>query len=102
MLRGGGGNFGIVTSFEYRLHPVAEILGGTVVHPLDQAEAYLAFLTDPQAGVPVVAMLLGYNGPLDEGENVLAPARHFGRPVAVWWARCRMPCARPCWMIPLA
>lgn len=80
-LRGGGGNFGIVTSFEYQLHPIAEVLGGMVVHPLDQAadvarfyrdlcptlpdqaEAYLALLTEPQAGVPVVAMLLGYNGP---------------------------------------
>ena len=99
-LRGGGGNFGIVTSFEYRLHPVAEILGGMVVYPLDQAvdvarfyrdlcptlpdeaEAYLAFITEPQAGVPVVAVLLGYNGPLDEGEKVLAPARQFGHPVA--------------------
>jgi FAD/FMN-containing dehydrogenase len=99
-LRGGGGNFGIVTSFEYRVHPVAEVLGGMVAYPLDQAadvarfyrdlcptlpdqaEAYLAFITEPQAGVPVVAMLLGYNGPLDEGEKVLAPARQFGRPVA--------------------
>ena len=99
-LRGGCGNFGVVTSFEYRLHPVGQILGGLVVYPLDQAadvarfyrdlcpalpdeaEAYLAFITDPQAGVPVVAMILGYNGPIDEGEKVLAPARQFGRPVA--------------------
>jgi FAD/FMN-containing dehydrogenase len=99
-LRGGCGNFGVVTSFEYRVHPVGEILGGMVVYPLDQAadvarfyrdlcptlpdeaEAHLAFLTEPQAGVPVVAMALGYNGPLDEGEKVLAPARQFGRPVA--------------------
>ena len=36
-LRGGGGNFGVVTSFEYRLHPVGEVLGGLVVYPLDQA-----------------------------------------------------------------
>jgi hypothetical protein len=48
----------------------------------DEAEAYCALLTDPQAGVPVVALLLGYNGPLTEGERVLAPAREFGRPVA--------------------
>lgn len=99
-LRGGSGNFGVVTSFEYRLHPVGQILGGLVVYPLDQAadvarfyrdlcpalpdeaEAYLAFITEPQAGVPVVAMILGYNGPLDEGEKVLAPARQFGQPVA--------------------
>lgn len=99
-LRGGSGNFGVVTSFEYRLHAVGEILGGLVVYPLDQAvdvarfyrdlcpalpdeaEAYLGFITEPQSGMPVVAMILGYNGPIDEGERVLAPARQFGRPVA--------------------
>jgi FAD/FMN-containing dehydrogenase len=99
-LRGGGGNFGVVTSFEYRLHPVREALGGLVVYPLDQAgdvtrfyrdfcptlpdeaEAYLGLLTEPEAGMPVVAMILGYNGPIAEGETVLAPARQIGRPVA--------------------
>lgn len=80
-LRGGCGNFGVVTSFEYRVHPVGQILGGMVVYPLDkagdvarfyrelcptlpdEAEAYLAFVTEPQAGIPVIAMILGYNGP---------------------------------------
>ena len=99
-LRGGCGNFGVVTSFEYRVHPVGQILGGMVVYPLDQAgdvarfyrelcptlpdeaEAYLAFVTEPQAGIPVIAMILGYNGPIDKGEKVLAPARQFGHPVA--------------------
>jgi FAD/FMN-containing dehydrogenase len=98
-LRGGGGNFGVVTSFLYRLHPVEMVLGGLVAYPLDQArevtrfyrdfcptlpdeaEAVLAFITDPQAGIPVVAMILGYNGPIDEGEKVLAPARQFGSPL---------------------
>ena len=98
-LRGGGGNFGIVTSFEYRLHPVEQVLGGLVLYPLDQAravlrfyrefcrtlpdeaEAYAALLTAPQ-GMPVVALLLGYNGPIAEGEEVLAPARRFGTPLA--------------------
>ena len=99
-LRGGCGNFGVVTSFEYRVHPVGQILGGMVVYSLDQAgdvarfyrelcptlpdeaEAYLAFVTEPQAGIPVIAMILGYNGPIDKGEKVLAPARQFGHPVA--------------------
>ncbi len=99
-LRGGGGNFGIVTSFEYQLHEVGPIiLGGLVIHPLDQAaevlrfyrefsadlpdeaEAYVALLTTPD-GHPVVALVLGYNGPIDEGEQVLAPARRFGTPLA--------------------
>src|SRR5262252_7523517 len=86
-LRGGGGNFGVVTSLEYRLHPVTQVLGGMVIYPLDQArdvlrfyrdfssalpddaEAYAALLTAPQ-GMPVAAMILGYNGPIAEGEKV--------------------------------
>ena len=98
-LRGGGGNFGIVTSFEYRLHPVTQVMGGLVIYPLDQArealrfyrdfcpglpdeaEAYCGLLTSPE-GMPVFALILGYNGPIEDGEKVLAPARRFGRPVA--------------------
>ena len=98
-LRGGGGNFGVVTALEFRLHPVTQVLGGMVLHPLDrasemlrfyrdfcatlpdEAEAYAALLTSPE-GVPVAAMLLGYNGPIEEGERVLAPARQFGQPIA--------------------
>ena len=98
-LRGGGGNFGIVTSFEYRLHPINQVLGGMVLYPLDQAgavlrfyrdvsgtlpdeaEAYCALITSPE-GTPVAAMMLGYNGPIADGEKILAPARKFGRPVA--------------------
>ena len=98
-LRGGGGNFGVVTSLEYRLHPVTQVLGGLVLHPLeqahsvlrfyrdfcatlpDEAEAFAALLTAPQ-GMPVVALLLGYNGSLEDGEKVLAPARRFGNPIA--------------------
>src|SRR4030095_12852618 len=98
-LRGGGGNFGVVTSLEYRLHPVAQVLGGLVLYTLeqaqavlrfyrdfcpslpDQAEAFAALLTAPQ-GLPAVALLLGYNGPLEDGEKILAPARRFGKPIA--------------------
>ncbi len=42
-LRGGGGNFGVVTSFEFRLHPVSMVLGGLVIHPRDQAAELLKF-----------------------------------------------------------
>jgi len=98
-LRGGGGNFGVVTSLEYSLHPVTQVLGGLVLYPLeqapavlrfyrdfcrtlpDEAEAFAALLTAPQ-GMPVVALLLGYNGSLEDGEKVLAPARRFGQPIA--------------------
>ena len=97
-LRGGGGNFGAVTSLEYRLHPVTESLSGLVIYPLDQArdvlrfyrgfcatlpdeaEAFAGLLTHD--GAPVVAMVLGYNGPVEAGERVLAPARQFGKPIA--------------------
>jgi FAD/FMN-containing dehydrogenase len=98
-LRGGGGNFGVVTAAEYRLHAVSQVLGGMLLYPLDQAravlrfyrdfcadlpdeaEAYAALLTAPQ-GFPVAALLLGYNGPVAEGERVLEPARRFGQPLA--------------------
>ena len=98
-LRGGGGNFGVVTAFEYTLHPVSQVLGGMLIYPLEQAievlrfyrdfcptlpddaEANAALLTSPD-GIPVAAMLLGYNGPIEQGERVLAPARRFGKPMA--------------------
>jgi FAD/FMN-containing dehydrogenase len=98
-LRGGGGNFGVVTSLEYRVHEVSQVLGGLVLYPLDQArdmlrfyrdfcatlpdeaEAYAALLTAPQ-GMPVAALMLGYNGPIPDGEKIFARARQFGTPIA--------------------
>jgi FAD/FMN-containing dehydrogenase len=98
-LRGGGGNFGVVTTFEFQLHPITQVLGGLVLHPLDsatemlrfyrdfcatlpdEAEAYAGLLTSPE-GMPVAAMVLGYNGSIAEGERILAPAKQFGKPAA--------------------
>ena len=45
-LRGGGGNFGVVTSFEYQLHPVGPVLAGMVVHPMSEAKTVLRFYRD--------------------------------------------------------
>ena len=42
-VRGGGGNFGVVTSFEYQLHPVGPVLAGVVIYPFEQAKAVLTF-----------------------------------------------------------
>jgi FAD/FMN-containing dehydrogenase len=99
-LRGGGGNFGVVTGFEFQLHPVAKVLGGLVIHPIsgaeallkfyrgfcqdlpDEAEAFAGLLTLPD-GPPVAALILGYNGEdLDAGLRMLEPARRFGSPIA--------------------
>ncbi len=108
-LRGGGGNFGVVTSFEYRLHSVGPIvLAGIIVHPAERAVEVLRFYRDyiatapdelttilnlrmaPAApflpehihGLPVIGIVVCYTGPIDEGERVLEPLRKFGEPLA--------------------
>jgi FAD/FMN-containing dehydrogenase len=99
-LRGGSGNFGVVTSLEFQLHPVGPtVLGGFIFHPLDQAlevarfyreftssapdelTTYLAFATSPD-GHPVTAFIVCYSGAVEAGEAILAPLRGFGSPLA--------------------
>ncbi|PXX97198.1 FAD-binding oxidoreductase [Halomonas sp. LBP4] len=96
-LRGGGGNFGVVTSFAYRLHPVGPVLGGELVYPLDRARDVLRFYRDWSSTAPdevradatllsgpegpVLDIKMCYCGPLEEGEAVLQPMRAFGAPV---------------------
>ncbi len=98
-LRGGGGNFGVVTSFEYRLHPLPPVLAGMVVHPMEKAGEVLRFyrdfarscpdemlaaaalMTSPE-GEPVAVIIASYIGDPVTGEALLAPLRKFGRPLA--------------------
>lgn len=99
-LRGGGGNFGIVTDFEFRLHPVGPtILGGMRLYPLDQARAVLQFyrtfsseapddltafavmMTLPN-GPQAIAIACAWFGDAVAGEEALAPLRAFGTPMA--------------------
>src|SRR5579875_410876 len=106
-LRGGGGNFGVVTSFEFKVHRVGPmVLGGLVVHALAKAREVLSFFrefardssdeltmlgvlfTAPPApflpekihNTQVVAIAGCYCGPIEEGEEVLKPLREFGTP----------------------
>jgi FAD/FMN-containing dehydrogenase len=107
-VRGGGGNFGIVTEFEFRLNPVGPyVVAGPVFWPMEDAPEVLRFYRDWIAGCPdelmtiavqrrapalpivppdlvgkhVVAIVACYAGPVEEGERVLRPLKEFGSPV---------------------
>jgi len=108
-LRGGGGNFGVVTSFEYRLHAIGtEVLSGLIVHPLAQARKVLEFYREFTAKAPdelgvwfvmrkapplpflpeswhgkeILALAACYTGDLETGKKALQPLRSFGQPIA--------------------
>ena len=109
-LRGGGGNFGVVTTFELRLHPVGpEVFGGLVMHPFESGRELLALWRDVMREAPdelslafmyaaiaeddeesppelrgkIAAVVAGmHSGTLAEGEEALRPIREFGAPAA--------------------
>ena len=108
-VRGGGGNFGVVTSFEYRLHPVGpEVLAGLIVHPFDDAAELLRRYRDAVQGAPdaltawvvmrkapplpflpasvhgkeVVVIATCFAGRREDGERALRPLRAIGKPIA--------------------
>jgi FAD/FMN-containing dehydrogenase len=98
-IRGGGGNFGIVTTFEYQLFPVGPmLLAGSVAYPYDQARDAMRFyhalartapdelsldaaLATTPSGERVFSISACYVGPIDEGERFVKPLRAHGRPI---------------------
>jgi FAD/FMN-containing dehydrogenase len=108
-LRGGGGNFGVVTAFEFEAQPHGpEVVAGLVLHPAARAKEVLALFRQATAeapdglchllimrkapplpvlpqevhGAPVVGIAVCYSGPPEEGEELVAPIRRFGQPLA--------------------
>jgi hypothetical protein len=97
-VRGGGGNFGVVTSFEYQLHPVGQLLGGMVIWPVkdgrqalevfrevtmtgpDELSCAYAIVILPEMG-KVALVAACYNGPADRGESLVRPFRRVGAPL---------------------
>jgi FAD/FMN-containing dehydrogenase len=96
-MRGGGGNFGVVVSFTYRLHPVTTVLAGPISYPPEQAADALrlyhqvastapdslttaASVTRGADGKPAVSVVVCWSGPAEEGAEVLRPLREFGPP----------------------
>ncbi len=99
-VRGGGGNFGIVTSFEFQLHAVAEVYGGLIAHPFEAAGDFLRFLAAYTAdvadeltvmpllvhapdgsGTKLAATAVAHFGSSEKAESDLQPLLNFGAPV---------------------
>jgi FAD/FMN-containing dehydrogenase len=105
--RGGGGNFGVVTEFEFDLHPMGpQLLGGMLMYPAPMARDVLRnfrevmanapdelcagaalisappeeFVPEPVRGQPVLGVVACYAGPLEDAEEGLRPLREFGPP----------------------
>lgn len=98
-IRGGSGNFGVVTSFTYALHPVDTVLGGPVIYPVAQARDILphyhriasvcpdelstaALFTSAPDGSLVLAIVVCWSGPADAGTAAVSPFRSLATPVA--------------------
>lgn len=101
-LRGGGGNFGVATSFTYRLHPLQTVAGGLIAHPLDAAPDLLRFYRDAVAdasdeltvfaglvhapdgsGAKLAALVVFHTGDAEAAERDLDPFKTWGSPLVV-------------------
>ena len=100
-LRGGGGNFGVVTSFEFKLHPIGPMVtGGLVVHPFPKAREVLHFYRDTTrnlsddmgvigvlthapdgSGMKIAALAAAHLGSVEAGAAAVQPIKAFGPPV---------------------
>ena len=99
-LRGAGANFGVVSWFEYRLHPVSRVWSGLVAHPVKQAREVWRFFREATAalademtlfagllhtpdgsGTQIAAILACHSGSVAEGETAVRPIKRFGSPV---------------------
>jgi FAD/FMN-containing dehydrogenase len=98
-IRGGGGNFGVVTRFDYRLHPFdPTVLGGDITYPFAQAKDLLTFFADYSSDLPdeanvepyaivgedgdrLIGVAVTYAGNHRQGEKILSPLRAFGQPL---------------------
>jgi FAD/FMN-containing dehydrogenase len=98
-LRGGGGNFGVVTSLTYTLHPIAEVLAGYLAYPVSQAVKVLRFVGELAKEAPdelaliatynrsltaenALCVLVCWSGELQHGEKILSKIRRFAPPLA--------------------
>ena len=101
-LRGGGGNFGVATSFTYRLHPLQTVVGGLIAHPIDAAPDLLRFYRDAVAGcsddltvfaglvhapdgsgTKLAALVVFHTGDAEAAERDLEPFKTWGSPLMV-------------------
>jgi len=101
-LQGGGGNFGVATSFTFRLHPVATVVGGLIAHPVGAARDLLQFYRDAVrdasddltvfaglvhapdgSGTPLAALVVFHTGTPEEADRELSPLIAFGQPLMV-------------------
>jgi len=99
-LQGGGGNFGVATSLEYRLHPLRQVVGGLIAHPFEAAGELLRFYRDftqsvpdeltvfagvvhapDGSGVKLSVFAICHTASADQAERDIAPLRAFGSPV---------------------
>ena len=98
-IRGGGGNFGIAVSFDFRLHPLTSVVAGYRLYPMTRAAEVLDVYRDSAAaapddltvyvivtvwsdGQPVIAIVPCYSGPVDRAEQTLRPLSRLGAPLS--------------------